>query len=320
MIRDINNLKYKILNSIADKTLPYNVSISGNVIYKGIAYPIPGTYIVWIDLHNILMNYIMFNNIDLTANSTINSKENIIDYRLTYNIDDNNIISNDTVILSNIDEYYVNFFQNTTGYMLQQKNTYYMLPGARWVLQILNITDNSISFNTDTIDAKSTYVMINNTESTYTISNKSVSFVKLSCNRYNGMIYFINRYGGWESIPVLSKKNKMKNTYNRSTYTKNNYNNIEDGNQSLLYETNYSIEETTTMTITTDFIDDNDVKYYEQIISSPYVIYYNATTDRYHTALVATNSYEYNYFINNDRNIPVMTFDIQFSKKQKINV
>lgn len=341
---------YAILTS-GQTFVYYNLLINNTSVYEGKAYALPNTSVAIIDVTDILRDNInlthllnstnLFNTISPTKITTATKL-----YKLAVKEDLEDVYV-DTTATDYVHYSYDNDMLTTsysTAQFLQRKTSYNVIDGATVHNDYLTYGTATSSNPTESIyyyrnGANITITSL--TPSEYGIGHyhttknlmditgtTSMRFNNISgttggivyniipnCNRA-GQLYWINRRGGMETIPV-TRKIKRSETSNKTKYrvTSGIYSTINYQSKDHFFENKiYNNEITTSYALYTDWITESDAEWLEELYVSPNVWFYDVKTKKNHAVLVSDNQYDMKTRVNNDMKNIYYQINIEMSK------
>lgn len=316
----------------------YKLILNGNTtIYTGVGYTTPNTNKIEIDVTDIIMSIInldtLLNNENLFGTTPIPYKVNTstINYQINISEVKNGIFIDyffgDFIHYEYKNDYYTRNY--TKSDFLQRNNNYSVIRGATIHCDFLsngtNITypnvtfgvkqDNTLNIMSKTVTEPSHYhwnkTDYSNSVKSYQLicPERTVNIDIIDSCKYSGQLYWVNRIGGIETIPILTSSKKRELT-DRTTYRNNNM--LAD--RSFYFDKKvYKNNILTQYSLITPLLGKNDIKWIEELFVSNYVFYYDKATNKTYSVLVTDNEFE---FKKSDRNLGKIYYEINIEGSQ----
>lgn len=219
----------------------YEIRTSTSTIYSGRAYPIPNSAYIYFNLTNILEDYCNLNDIKDNINLFTNSYGNYEDYRFEYFVyikeqsqTGYTQFNTDKVFSMYLDEF--NTFDFVSGSTLQMKTQYEVTSDCWLLYNYLGLRTNisyyespisgqGYSLNSVTRSNPQFYPFYwfkkgSDVEYEYANFSSDINEVTkyhiLPCSNATGCLYWVNRFGGFETLLV-----KGKNVYSTDNQSLN---------------------------------------------------------------------------------------------------
>lgn len=307
-----NKIKHTYTVPPGNDRVYYKLIVNDVVIYTGVGYVTPNTNKVDIDVTDIFMSIItldtMLNNENLFGNtpspylvgsSTIKYQINTSDIKEGVYIDK---FLGDFVHWEYKNDYFTRDY--TKSDFLQRKSRYNIIRGASVHLDFLsngtrttypNVTfgvkqDNTFNIMIKTVTEPSHYhwnkTDYSNSVKSYQLicPERTVNINIIDSCKYSGQLYWINRIGGIETLPIL-KSSKKRELSNRTTFRNNNV--------GVFDKRIYKNEINTQYTLITPLLNKTDINWIEELYTSSYVFYYDKSTGKTYSVLLTDNEFEF---------------------------
>lgn len=351
MIGLTNRIYHEHTIVTSGQTFVYYCLVVNNIpIYEGKAYKIPNTNVAIIDVTDLLRDSIQLTQINSTNLFNTISPTKVSTSTKLYKIGVKESLGGvytDTTSTDYVHYSYDNDMLTTnysTAQFLQRKTSYNVIDGASVHNDYLtygtatsstptesiyyyrngaNITITGLSASGYGIGHYHTTKDLQDTTGTTTMRFNNVSgstggvtyTIVPNCNRA-GQLYWSNRKGGTETIPVTRKvkrsetSNKTKMRSNSSVYSSTSYQPMDHFFENRIY----SNEITTSYQLYTDWITESDAEWLEELYASPNVWFHDAKTKKNHAVLVSDDQYDMKTRVNNDMKNIYYQINIEMSK------
>ena len=327
------------LNTDSDY-VDYEIRTSTETIYTGRGYPI-GAY-VYFNLTNIMEDYCNLNGIKDNIYLFTNSFGNYDNFKFEYFVYIKEELqtgftqfNTDKLFSMYLDDN--NTFDFVNGKSLQMKTSYDITKDC-WILYNYLGTATNISYGESPISG-SGYSLHPSTKSnpqfypfywfikgdvpeyeyvniSLTLTDK-VKYHILPCTKATGCIYWVNRFGGFETLLVNGKVNYS--TDNTSTNYQQSSSKVING---TLYKRTFNQgntiikrDITKKWTLNSSYLLDTDWTWIESLYTSPIVYYQDFANNIINSVIISDNTFSKQLFKENGKKIPNYEINIESSIK-----
>lgn len=296
---------------------------TGDVIYRGKAVKYPDKEYIEINISPLVRGYVSSSN----SNFTDSGRYQMEGYALPINV-----MVDDEMKAQYL---YINdwsYDKNPNNFMISDpiRN---LLDSRQWFLYSYyrRIPDTS------TTAANAGYIIYyyaGDTSASFHISDSSQTLLKLKLTRYNKpkrivvgvyeernefkvidscyeyCLYYVNAYGGWDSL--LIQGNTLKSDNITSSYYMKNFNN----NTIQFEKVKYNNVMTTNYQLYTDWFNDDEQSRLHHLLESTEVYLHNLVTDEILPVVITNNTCDWKTFSNNGKKMWYNTINVEVSQQR----
>lgn len=317
----------------------YEIRTSTSTIYNGRAYPIPGTAYIYFNITNILEDYCNLNGIKDNINLFTESSGNYIDFKFEYFVFIKEELylsytqfNTDKAVSMYLDDN--NSFDFIKGGSLQMKrnyevtkdcwliynyfgnsnNVYYSEGLSGWDLNVINKGNplfEPFYWFKKASTSQNEYVKFYSSE----LPRVNTNYHILPCSNATGCLYWVNRFGGFETLLVKGKN--LYSTDNKSLNYRQSPSKVINGTlyKRTFNQSNTIIKKDITKrwVLNTSYLLDTDWNWIESLYTSPIVYFQEFTNNVVHSVVVTDTTFERQLFKENGRKIPNYEINIESS-------
>lgn len=310
-ISNQSTLTYSLVN---DKT--------GDVIYRGKAVKYPDTNYIEINISPLVRGYISSSFNFNTANEQIS----ISDYALPVNILIDDVMKAQYIYINDW-----SYDTDPNNYMISDPIRK-VIDNRQWFLYSYykRVIDDSTAKNAGYI----IYYYAGDTSASFHIGDSSQTLLKLKLTRYNKpkrivvgayqernefkvidscyeyCLYYVNAYGGWDSL--LIQGNTLKSDNITSSYYMKNFNN----NTNEFEKVKYNNVMTTNYQLYTDWFNDDEQSRLHHLLESTEVYLHNLVTDDILPVVITNTTCDWKTFTNNGKKKWYNTINVEVSQSR----
>lgn len=310
-ISNQSTLTYSLVN---DKT--------GDVIYRGKAVKYPDTNYIEINISPLVRGYISSSFNFNTANEQIS----ISDYTLPVNILIDDVMKAQYIYINDW-----SYDTDPNNYMISDPIRK-VIDNRQWFLYSYykRVIDDSTAKNAGYI----IYYYAGDTSASFHIGDSSQTLLKLKLTGYNKpkrivvgayqernefkvidscyeyCLYYVNAYGGWDSL--LIQGNTLKSDNITSSYYMKNFNN----NTNEFEKVKYNNVMTTKYQLYTDWFNDDEQSRLHHLLESTEVYLHNLVTDEILPVVITNNTCDWKTFSNNGKKMWYNTINVEVSQQR----
>lgn len=334
-----NGIKY--VYTIADPAATYIdfqiKSGPSTILYTGRGYPIPNTQTVVLDITEILEDHCNFNNgaASLFENATTFIPSFVLNYTLSVKEQTQSVYTlfrADTVLAVYPDA--IDTQMIVPGITNLNMKTEYNIDArscktaAFYTDSAFNIRiqDNPSGQITELVVPANTYIAVTafgvpNTmggviSKLGPVRTELVSYNAQFCNKNKGTLYWLNRFGGIESL-LITGKQEHTSQQTRLSYKKKQYTisgTTINTSASIHGDTTIKTDISKQWTLGTTFLEDTDWTWMESLYTSPMVWYQDFEYNTIESVIVTSNNFRRELFKDSGKKIPI--YEIQVTSSQ----
>ena len=295
---------------------------TGDVIYRGKAVKYPDKEYIEINISPLVRGYVSSS----VSNFTDSGRYNVQSYSVPINLMIDDVMKANYIYINDW-----SYDKNPNNFMISDPIRK-VCDSRQWFLYSYysRIPDTSTAKNAGYI----IYYYAGDTSASFHISDSSQTLLKLKLTKYNKpkrivvgvyeertefkvidscyeyCLYYVNAYGGWDSL--LIQGNTLKSDNITSSYYMKNFNN----NTNQFEKVKYNNVMTTKYQLYTDWFNDDEQSRLHHLLESTEVYLHNLVTDEILPVVITNNTCDWKTFSNNGRKMWYNTINVEVSQQR----
>ena len=295
---------------------------TGDVIYRGKAVKYPDKEYIEINISPLVRVYVSSS----VSHFTDSGRYHVQSYSVPINLMIDDVMKANYIYINDW-----SYDKNPNNYMISDPIRK-LCDSRQWFLYSYyrRIPDTSTAKNAGYI----IYYYAGDTSASFHISDSSQTLLKLKLTRYNKpkrivvgvyeernefkvidscyeyCLYYVNAYGGWDSL--LIQGNTLKSDNITSSYYMKNFNN----NTIQFEKVKYNNVMTTNYQLYTDWFNDDEQSRLHHLLESTEVYLHNLITDEILPVVITNNTCDWKTFSNNGKKMWYNTINVEVSQQR----